>query len=490
MRFLRAGLLVALALAVAGCGSKKQAGSVPAGAGFAPASAPAYIVLATDPTGAQWKAADRLLSKFPGREKLLASFRKEIRKDGLDWQLDVKPALPEETHVVWVDFANNGDDVVGYAKPKDEAKFNKLLEAGNPGQVHKKIDGWTVFADKQLALDLFEKARAAGGSLSDVKEFRDAITKLPQSAAARGWVSGKAVQAEIDRRASQNPAAGSFKNFSKSFGTLESLSFSATPEDNGVKVEAAYKTTTDVKVGSFSPELDSALPAGGLLYASFGNLEDYLNQVLTSAETSFPDFERQRTQLEQALGFSFKNDLFPLFSREGAVAVFQGAPVPKVLFALRVPDETKARKVVDRLAALAALSGGDSRTITVHGVQTKQISIASANLGVFVTVTAGHALVTNSRPVLDLALGDSKKLADDSGYQDSRSASGAPDNTVGSVYVNLRAGLPYLFDFAGSSQPDSITPDVRANTKPLQSVFFFGEKDGDRISLSGFLTIQ
>jgi len=31
---------------------------------------------------------------------------------------------------------------------------------------------------------------------------------------------------------------------------------------------------------------------------------------------------------------------------------------------------------------------------------------------------------------------------------------------------------------------------VRANVKPLESVFLFGKKDGDRVSLSGFLTIK
>ena len=57
-------------------------------------------------------------------------------------------------------------------------------------------------------------------------------------------------------------------------------------------------------------------------------------------------------------------------------------------------------------------------------------------------------------------------------------------------YANLGAGLPYIYKFAESSTPGSITPEVRANTKPLQSVFLYAKRDGKRVSLSGFLTIK
>ena len=490
MRVARIGLLVGLALAVSGCGAKKE-GSVPAGAEFAPASAPVYIAISTDPDEEQWKAADRLLKKFPGREKLLAGFQKDIQKEGLSWETDIKPALPDEIHVVWVDLADNGGNVVGYAKPKDEAKFDKLLDSGKPGEAHKKIDGWTVFADKQATIGKFESARRSGDSLAGVKSFRDAMKNLPEDAAARGWVSGKAVQAEIDRQTLNNASAQSFKQFSQTFGTLESASFSAAAEDEGVKVEAAYKATRQPKVGRFSAKLAEALPSGALLYLSFGDLQDYLDQVLEAADKSSPDFKRQRAQIEQALAFSLKDDLFPLFSREGALAVYRGSElVPNVLFVLRVPDENKAQKVIDRLAAVAALSGSDTRTVTLHGVTAKEVVVPNAGFSVLAAVSDGKAFVTNSRKALDEALGDSGKLADDSVYQGSREASGAPDETVGFVYANLQAGLPYLFGSAEMSVPNAITPDVRANVKPLESVFLFGKKDGDRMSLSGFLTIK
>lgn len=491
MRLFRIALLAALAVAVSGCGAKKQSGSVPAGAEFAPASAPVYIAIATDPNGAQWKAADRLLQRFPGRDKLLASARKGLTTQGLDWDTDVKPALPAEVHVVWLDFAGNGSDVVGYAKPKDEAKFTKLLESGTDKLVHRQIDGWTVFSSTAGPIDKFESARASGDSLSGVKAFSDAIAKQPASAAIRGWVSGEAIQAEVDKQAAASPSMQPYGQFTTSFGKLESVSFSAAAEDKGVKVEAAYKASGQPKIDSFSAELTDSLPAGALAYVSFGSLEEFLNTAVETAGKSSSNFEQQRAEIEQALGFSLKDDLFPLFSKEGAVAVYRGSElVPNVLFALRVPDEAKARKVVDRAAALAALGGQTSRTVTVHGVQAKEITISGAGFSILAAVADGKAFVTNTKSALEQALGDSKKLADDAVYQEARDASGASDDTVGFVYVNLQEGLPYVFDFAEMGSPGSISPEVRANTKPLASAYFFGKKDGDRVTLSGFLTIK
>jgi uncharacterized protein DUF3352 len=503
MRFLRLGLIVGLALAVSGCGAKKQAGSIPAGAEFAPASVPVYIALATDPNGVQWKAAERLLNRFPGREKLFASAKKDLAKDGLDWSRDVEPALPPVVHIVWVDFENDGSNVVGYAKPKDEAKFAKLLESGDADDVlvHRKVEGWTVFSDTQAKIDRFLSARSNGDPLTDNRAFKDAMGKLPEDAAARGWVNGESIQAAIDRAAASEPDAQSFKEFSKQFGTLESASFSAKAEDDGIKVVAAYVAKGQPKTGNFSAELDETLPSGALAYVSFGNLEDFLNGVLDGVDKSIPEFKTQRAQIETALGFTLKGDLFPLFSKEGALAVYRQPnerQFPIVLFALRVPDEADARRVVDRLAAFAALSGKDSgltvHDVTVGGAKGKEIVYVYVEgilvVSIFAVVTDGKVFLTNEKATLAQALDDSSKLADDAVYKAARDSSGAPDESLGFVYLNLRASLPYIFDYAQGSDPSAITPDVTANTKPLESAFLFAKRDGDRISVSGFLAIK
>jgi hypothetical protein len=492
MRFLRVGLLVAIALGLSGCGASREAGSAPAGADFAPASAAVFVSGVTDPGSSQWEQADKLLGRFPGREKLLAGARKDLEQDGLSWERDVKPALGEEISLVVLNFEDRDHNTVFFTKPKDEVKFNKLLESGEDAQVHRKIDGWTVFADSEKSLDNFAAARSAGNSLSEESEFKAAMGDLRDDAALRGYVSGKSIYDAIAKEAATDPDARAFQRFSRSLGRLESVGFSVAAEDDGVAVAAAYKTDDRAKLGTFSPELDDVLPSGALVYASFGNLEDFLDNGLVSADRNFPEFKAQRTQIEEALGFSMRDDLFPLFSKEGALAIYRGGErtLPNVLFALRVPDDAKAKRVVDRLAALASLGGQESRTVTIHGVEARVITIPDGSASIFAAVSDGKAYASNSKAALEQALGDGEKLADDDLYQEARAESDAPDETSSFVYLNLKAGLPYVFDFAELGEPGSITPDVTENTKPLQSALLYAKQDGDRTTLSGFVTIK
>jgi hypothetical protein len=495
MRFTRIAVLMALAFALVGCGAKDEvSSSLPSGADFAPASSAVYVTGITDPSSSQWQKADELLGRFPGREKLLASARKELKKDGLTWERDVKPALGDELNLVLLSYKDADHNYVFFTKPKDEAKFNKLLESGEGDdvQVHRKIDGWTVFADNEKSLDNFVAARANGNALSDEDAFKDALKGLPDDAALRGYVAGQPIYDLIQKEAESDPDTQSFKNFSDSFGRLKYIAFSSSAEDDGVAVQAGFEQTKEAKLGSYSAELDDAIPAGALLYLSFGNLEDYFNEALQAANKQSPQFGKQLEQFQQALGFSLKDDILPLFSQEGAIAVYSaGGEIPNVLFVLRVPDEDKAKHVIDRLVALADLSEETvTEKIRVHGIPTTEVTLVFYGVSIYAAVNDGKAYVTNSKAELERAFGDSTKLADDAVYQEAREASSAPDKTAGFVYANLKVGLPLIFRFAESSSPGSITPEARANTKPLESAILYTKQDGDRTTISGFLTIK
>ena len=106
-------------------------------------------------------------------------------------------------------------------------------------------------------------------------------------------------------------------------------------------------------------------------------------------------------------------------------------------------------------------------------------------------VSKGMLIVTNSRSALAAIGGSGKKLAADPLYKEARSAAKAPDDTTGFAYVNLHAALPTIFGLAESSGSSSASlAEARANTKPLQSVFVYGTKDGDVTRLGGFLEIK
>jgi uncharacterized protein DUF3352 len=490
MRGLHLSLLAAFVLATVGCGGATKKSELPAGAAFAPSSAAAYISGITDPSSAQWRSADHLLSRFPGRGELLADFRKEMKKEGLTWERDIKPALGDDINIVWLDFANDGDNLVVYAKPKNEAKFIKLVESGDDPVVHRKIEGWTVLAEKKAQLDRFANARSSG-SLADEDTFRNAMEKMPDDAAVRGYVSGKSIDQALEREAAGGVDAQTFRRVSESFGKLESLAFSASAENEGVRLEAASKSDPEPDVGNFSPALADQLPSGALMYVSFGNLEDFLRSILDSADKNFPGFQTQRAQFEDALGFSLKADLLPLFSREGGLAVYRGSPIPGIVFMLDVEGkEDKAQNVMRRFGALASLGGGaQTRTFKVDGVEAREITFPLEGFSVFSAVDDGKLVVTSTQKRLSDALGGGDKLADDPVYKQARESAEAPDETVGFVYANLREGLPFLFD-AVEASGDQVPLDARANTKPLESAFLFAKRDGDRFSLSGFVSIR
>src|SRR5215216_93462 len=105
VRLTRIAAVVALTFTLVGCGAKNEASSsVPDGADFAPASSVVYVSGITDPSSDQWQKADELLSHFPGRAKLLASVRKDLAKDGLTWEGDLKPALGDALHLVLLSY--------------------------------------------------------------------------------------------------------------------------------------------------------------------------------------------------------------------------------------------------------------------------------------------------------------------------------------------------------------------------------------------------
>jgi hypothetical protein len=498
VRFIRAAALLALAFAVAGCGAKNEASStVPSGADFAPASSVVYVTGITDPSSDQWQKADELLSHFPGRAKLLGSFKKDLAKDGLTWEGDLKPALGDDLNLALLSYKDADHNYVFFTKPKDEAKFNEVLESGTGDdvQAHRKIDGWTVFADNQKSLDNFAAAHASGSALADDDAFKDAMSGMPDDAAVRGYLPGKPISDLIRQEAAKSPDTQDFKNFSDSFGDLRYVAFSSAAEDEGVSVQAAYETTKEMDAPSYDASLDGTLPAGALLYLSFGDIEQNFDQALKSADEQSPEFRNQLEQLQQALGFNLKDDVLPLFSQEGGLAVYGGGQsVPEILLALRVDQEDKATQLINRLAAIAGLAGVEVRPLAVQGAQGKVFAYPEDDLTIYAVVGDGKLLVSNSRTRIAAALGDGDKLSDDAVYQEALDASSAPSETSGFVYTNLKVALPLLFGLGDAmSESDSgeaVSPEVRANTKPLQSAILYTKQDGKRTTISGFLTIK
>jgi hypothetical protein len=486
MRTFRLLALVLVTLATACGGEDTRTGSVPDGASFAPANTAAYAVAVTDVDSEQWAKADALLRRFPGRAQLLESFNEDLRDDNLTWERDVRPALGEDVHVVWLDFGNGGENIVGYSQPKDEAKFNQLLECCDEPMVHRKIDDWTVFAETEALLDRFAGARS-DDSLADDDAFREAMERLPDDSLARAYISGQQIEAAIEREAAKNPDTRNFREFQKTLGTIESLSFAATARDEGVRMDAVFSGNRDPQVDSFQAALDERLPAGALLYVAFGDLRDFWRGFLDSARQSIPSFEQQRKQFETALGFSLEEDLFPLFRQEGAVALYRGGGrIPGVTFLLDVEgEEEKARNVINRLGALVQLADeGAMRKLRIEGVDVTQLSFPGEDVAVYLGVSEGTLIVSTTEAGFGDAVSAETPLSEEAVYEQAREAAELPDDSVGFFYANLDQAIDFFAEMLGDPA------DVDDNLEPLGSALLYAERDGNRVLVSGFLTIK
>ena len=487
MRLAVAAPLAALALLAAGCGgstsSKGSASGSEAGATVVPASAVAYVSVNSDLGSDQWKKADALSKKFPGRAKALADFQKELAKQNLDFQKDVKPALGPELDVAWLDFADGGKNFVLLTQPKDEAKLTALVEKNNRDSSNQKlytekVGDWTAVAQSQAVLDRLKSARN-GAKLSDESSFKDAVADLPDESLVKAYVNGGSIRRAVQEGIA--PTVGQSGILGRAIPNVGWLSASASAESNGVGFQAGAKSKNGMGE-SFKSELVDRLPAGALADLSFNDLGSNLRRVLNQFGGAF---DAQKAQLEQALGIS-ENDLLKLLSNEGALAVYptaRGERFPSVELLVKVNDEAKARQLLERLSRLAPMAGATVKPVTIGGVAAHEL-VVGGGISVYYGVFDGVLAVSNSRSALAGLGSGGVKLSSDPVFTDARSAAKAPDSTTGFAYVNLHGVFKEVFEYVGASA------EVRANLAPLTSFFAYGARKDDVTHVNGFLVIK
>jgi hypothetical protein len=481
-RGLLAALLCGLALVAPACGADGDAPEKTlAGAEMVPADVPLFVSIDTNLTSEQWQAAQALLDKFPGKERLLNEFKKELAEDDVDFERDIRPVLGPELGVAWLDIDDN-DTFVGLMQPKDRAKLNALLEKGKDPLVHTEIEGWTVFGETQAALERFRRAQA-GEKLSENDAYRDAVDTLPEQALVRAYFGGPQVQGAIREGLSD-------EGVPESLGGLfdfRSAALALTAEADGVRLEADFLQESESSFDTFEPTLPKTLPAGALLYLAYADLDNPARRLLEAVEEAVPNFAEQRRQAEKAFGFSIENDLLPLLENEGAFAIYPGRPLPTFVLAI-AGDEAKAVLLMDRLGALLDLGGGGAADEQqVEGVTLKRLEVEGVSI--FYAALDGVFVASNTRDGVLEANRDGPKLESDAVYEAARAGADAEGGSIAFLYGNLRAGLPYLFDYA-DDEGETVPKVVRDNVEPLQSFILSLTRDGNRFELSGFLGIK
>jgi hypothetical protein len=492
-----AAIVVLLAAACGGGGGSNSGGGVEktaagvsgSGAAALPASTPAFVSLSTDFDSEQWQRIRALGAKFPGYGSLLAKGRMQLADQGLDFEQDVKPALGPEVDVAWLDLQSS-DDFVVVTKPADSAKLDALVAKAKEPPARADVNGYAVLAQTKALVD---SAAAATSRLADDPAFEEAMAALPGGDVVRLYLNGPQVQSALVGAASRAGSSGtpSLKLPENAVGQLQWVAASATAQQDGVRLDGALKIQPTPQVASFAATLPDEFAAGAIVYAGFANLDQAARKALDALGKSSPELNTQLGQLEGISGLSLDKDVAPLLKNEGGVAVYPSTEkVPTIVFALKVDDEKKVRKLLDQLGALAALGGGGGApaAVSVPGyAEAKRVKLGETEL--FYGTTGGKLVVSNAEAGLREIGGSGPKLADDALFKAAKDGAEMPDRTIGFVYADLKRGLPLVLGLAESSGT-KVPPAVQENTAPLQSALFYGTADGDVLRITGFAGIK
>ena len=464
-------LLPLLALVATGCGgTTTSTGAGPAGASIVPSTAPVFVSVDTDLSSSQIKQADELLTKFPGREQLVAQLNKSLADAGVNLE-QVKDALGPELDIVVLDATSN-PNVVVLTQPKDQEQFVKLLAKGNDPPVHTTVAGWTVFSEKQSALDAFEAAQN-GDKLADKATFTEAMSKLPAEALVKAYVDGSSLnQALQEQLQGRVPGGlGGLKELNWLVGSLEA-------QDDGAALHFVANGFSQGTADYTSALLDKA-PQGALVFATFKGLDKQFEDVQGVTGAAF----------EQALGMKL-SDFAQLFSGETAIWMSAGTPIPEISVVLG-GDPKQSLATVDKLVTRAStLAGGaQSKQATVGGVPMTQVTFGGV-FSVYYGEVGGKVLLTDTpRGVTEFQTGPGTSLADDPSFKSAVDASGMPDSYGGFLYVNIPDTVA-AFSGLASAGGDAIPPDVEANLRPLRSAVLWSSADGNSTDIQAFVELR
>jgi Protein of unknown function (DUF3352) len=461
-------LLAGLLLAVAGCGGTETAATTAEGAAsIAPESAALYASINTDLDSGQVNELERLLAKFPDRERLLDEIKADLADEDVSWETDIKPALGKTLDLVALDF--DSDDVAFILKPANKEKLAALLRKADRSAVTREIAGWAVVAPDELVLDRFEQARSEG-TLEDGPGFQAAMDGLPEDALAKLYVNGDAATEAAEKAGGSTGTGTRVKAFAAALGA----------ESSGLRLDGALQTElADDLAGiePYEPKLLEAAPDDAFVFLS-GN---GYGQV----EKSIRDIPGIVDQLRSALGLD-AGELAGLLEGEFALWVGPGLPIPEVTFLAEAKDEQRSLQVLDRLVNRLAMSGdAERRTTEVDGVQAKQVVLD----GVAITYAAfdGRVIVT-TRPgaIADVRSGGGDSLADDSTFKEASEDAKLGETSFGFLYLDLARITPLVEGFAVGGVP----PEVTRNLEPLGAFLLQAGGEAEDLKLSAFLSIE
>jgi hypothetical protein len=450
MRIRLAGVAV-LAVLAAGCGGGGGSSSSDADS-VVPRDALAFVTIDTDTSSGQVGSALKILKKFPIEPRAERQLRASISQGGFNLDTITKSAGSEVDLAVLT--VNGKPTPVGFAKPSDEKAFDAQLDR-NQGK-HQKIDGWTVFADKQAALDAVSNRK---GDLSDDSTYQAAITSLPDDAIARFYASSAAQGVVQNEATKQNLPASSLGGIGKSQWFAGAL----TSQNGAFKLEVHTKNAKSQVLSQQNP-LASKIPSGSIVALALNG--GGATKTLPSAT------QQQLSALGQQLGVDLPGLISAL---NGPVIAYvrPGIPLPEVTIAARPAQPAGAASAVGSLLARFA-NGKKGVPTKVDGGTLNKLDLGP--IALYYGVNGGELVVTDSSNALAELNGSVGRLSGDDVFKEAKDGAGMTDSAQTFLFLNIKDALPALSGFAQLAN-QNLPPQVENNLRPLRSALLYGSSD-------------
>ena len=504
-----ARLLIVCLLALAGaagCGGGSSAAGGPDPANAVPANAGIYLEGVVRPQGDQrddaLAAAGKVLGTPQPEKKLRELWDQNAKgKDGkpISWDSEVAPWLGERVGV-WVNAsAGQGDHfaaVIAIAHDKDKART--AIKRGQVGERKASYHGVDYTVDSAGQAEGIVGDFAVVGSepefkrvvdttkdrsLAENARFKDAIGKLDENRLGTFFVD---VNALVDAGLRANPAGRQqLEQFKQIFPIDQLGPITGAFEANGDRMKLDSSITGQgaetlsrfgLLTGAGSTKLIGEVP--GDAWAAYG-----IPNVGKTAASLFDRFagalggSAVTSQFQQATGLDLRRDVFDLL---GDVAIWLRGSTQSDLdgaMVVAVRDDSRAKRVFDRLVVLLRRSGGASaRPTQVAGAQDAvRLALPNAPKPLVLARSAGKLVVAYGKPAAAATFKPQTKLRDTDLYQQAKAAL---DGKFDPAFVISMAGILKVVDANGSGSTDPGFQRARPYLERLTAIAS-GGKAGD-----------
>jgi hypothetical protein len=475
------------AVIAAGCGGSDSgsagAAKNAAALDFVPKDAIGYATIDTDLEGKAWTAFEDVYPAFNGEFKGLDEWTTSLTEDTevVDFEKDVEPWLGDSAGLAIISATGGGaegDDpgIFAWVELKDSAKFETFAKDNDIKDADEKIGDFAVWTSTEddayigvsddLAVianskkELKARIEFDGDSITDAEGVGDAIDEVAgDENMATVVVSGAGIRAALKDSEDGTATAAADLEQVKDLEAV-ALSFGAT--DDGLRLDGFVGSSAESETKNVSNKVFEALPADTVLALGGAELGTGLGGILDSAGKDNAQIQQGVGAVSGLLGITvadFEDAMSGSFalsisaSDEGlggivggvAGAALGGGAVGAdqlsgllasgaVTLAFEETGETAAtlEKVVGGVSGLTGGSRATAQGKTAGDFTTKTVGVQ----GIPVTVASSDDVAGLSVGLDVFSTWGAESLGDTDGFKDAWKAADAPDETVGSMWLD------------------------------------------------------